>query len=292
MQAISRLQADIQANQDAISRLDGERILLSQTKRIDGPEASPSTDRDRLVQERNRLETEILNLRRQYTATYPDVINDEAQLRSVNARLAAIPEQSKGVPTYDPSTQMRLTLIDKQVEHHKEQIASLQQQIGAYQGKVQAVPILETQLAELTRNYETSRQNYQSLLDKKLSAGMSEDLEKKQQSESFTILDPAYPPEKPFQPKRLPLMAAALLGAIILTCGCTVGVALLKGTVRSESDVQVLLPANVRILGTVPLIISKADVRRGRFLTLEVALASVFLCLALVLFLLRVRPIL
>jgi uncharacterized protein involved in exopolysaccharide biosynthesis len=220
-------------------------------------------------------------------------VNDEAQLKSVNARLANMPEPAKGSPTmYDASTQMRLSLIDKQLERHKEQIASLQQQIGAYQGKVQSVPVLETQMAELTRNYETSRQNYQSLLDKRLSAGMSEDLEKKQQSESFTILDPASTPERPYEPKRLPLMGAAVLAAIVLCCGSTIGFALLKGAVRSEADVQALLPAKVKILGTVPPITSKADMRRSRLTSIEVVFASLLACAGLVLFFLKVRPIL
>jgi polysaccharide biosynthesis transport protein len=293
MQAISRLQADIQSNVDAISRLDEERILLTQQRRVDTRDPSALTERDKLLLERNRLENDLLNLRRQYTDTYPDVVDDEAQLKAVNTRLANMPEPPKGSPNmYDASTEMRLSLIDKQVERHKEQIASLQQQIGSYQGKVQSVPVLETRMAELTRNYETSRQNYQSLLDKSLSAGMSEDLEKKQQSESFTILDLASTPEKPFEPKRLPLMGAAVLAAIVLCCGSTIGFALLKGAVRSEADVEALLPAKVKILGTVPPITSKADMFRSRLISIEVIFASVLACAGLVLFLLRVRPIL
>ena len=293
VQTISRLQADVQSNVDTVSRLDEERILLTQQRQVDTRDPSALNERDRLLQERSRLENELLNLRRQYTDTYPDVVNDEAQLKSINARLANVPEPQIGsLSMYDSATQMRLSLIDKQMERHKQQIASLQQQIGTYQGKVQSVPVLETRLAELTRNYETSRQNYQSLLDKRLSAGMSEDLEKKQQSESFTILDLASTPERPFEPKRLPLMGAAVFAAILLCCGSTIGFALLKGAVRSEAEVQALLPAKVRILATVPPITSKADMLRSRLVKIEVVFASVLACAGLVLFFLKVRPIL
>lgn len=293
VQTISRLQADVQSNVDAISRLDEERILLTQQRPMDTRDPSALNERDRLLQERSRLQNELLNLRRQYTDTYPDVVNDESQLKSINARLANMPEPQKGsLAMYDSATQMRLSLIDKQMDRHKQQIASLQQQIGTYQGKVQSVPVLETRLAELTRNYETSRQNYQSLLDKRLSAGMSEDLEKKQQSESFTILDPASTPEKPFEPKRLLLIGAAVLAAILICCGSTIGFALLNGAVRSEADVQALLPAKVRILGTVPPITSKADMLRSRLMKIEVVFVSILACAGLVLFFMRVRPIL
>jgi succinoglycan biosynthesis transport protein ExoP len=293
LQALSRLQADVQSNMDAISRLDEERILLTQPKLTENRDPTTLGERGRLLQERSHLENEILNLRRQYTDTYPDVVNTRAQLESVSARLASMPEPAAGsIETYDPSTQMRLGLIVKGIDRHKQQLLSLQKQIGSYQSKVQSVPILETELAELTRNYETSRQNYQSLLDKKLSAGMSEDLERKQQAERFNILDLASTPEKPFEPKRLPFMAGAVLAAVLLSAGAIVGLNLLKGAVRSETDLASLLPPKIQILGTIPPIASKGDERRARIVTLEVAAASLLACAALIVFLLKVRPIL
>jgi len=293
LQALSRLQADVQSNTDAISRLDEERILLTQTKPTETRDPSTLSERGRLLQERNRLEIELLNLRRQYTDTYPDVVSTKAQLQSVNTRIAALPEPPAGsIDVYDSATQLRIGLINKEIDRHKEQLASLQKQIGSYQGKVQSVPVLETQLAGLTRNYETSRQNYQSLLDKRLSAGMSEDLERKQQAERFTVLDLASTPEKPFEPKRLPIMAGSILAAIIISCGAMVGINLVKGAVRSEADLSSLLPPNVKVLGTVPPIISKGDEQRARLVTFEVAVVSLFACAALVIFFLKARPIL
>jgi polysaccharide biosynthesis transport protein len=74
LQALSRLQVESESNMDAISRLDQERILLTQVKSSESHEATPLTDRDRLLQEKHRLETEHWNLKRQFTDTYPDVI--------------------------------------------------------------------------------------------------------------------------------------------------------------------------------------------------------------------------
>src|SRR6185437_1715583 len=109
----------------------------------------------------------------------------------------------------------------------------LQHQMQTYQWKVDSVPVLETQLAELTRNYEASRQNYQSLLDKTFSAGMSEELERKQQAEHFIVLDPAKTPERPISPKRIPIMIAVLIVAFVLPAGSIVGLHLLSGSINS-----------------------------------------------------------
>ncbi len=170
LQALSRLQSEAQSNVDAVSRLDQERILLTQVKPIDS-QSAPLTDRDRLLQEKQRLESERWSLKRQFTDTYPDVISVTEQLKNLTARLATMPAPSKdSIESYDPNTQVRLTLIEKEIQRHRTQIAALQKQMQTYQWKVDSVPVLQTQLSELTRNYEASRQNYQSLLDKTFSA--------------------------------------------------------------------------------------------------------------------------
>ena len=293
LQALSRLQADVQSNIDSISRLDEERIVLSQTKAVATRDPASLTERERLTLEHNRLENELAALRRQYTDTYPDVVAAQGQLDTVTARLAKLPQApEKPEETYDSSTRMRISFITKEIDRHNAQIATLRGQIGAYQGKVQSVPVLETQLAELTRNYETSRQNYQSLLDKKLSAGMSEDLERKQQAERFTVLDLARTPEKPFQPKRLPLMAGAVAVGIVLAMGGIIALAQLRGAIRSKPDLMSHLPPKIPVLGTIPPIASDADEWRQRLTTLQVAAVSAVACIALAVFLMKVRPIL
>ena len=293
LQALSRLQADVQANIDAINRLDEERILISQQPTSDNRDPSTLSDRGRLLQERSRLESELRALRRQYTDTYPDVVSLKAQINTVNARLNSLPAtDAASISNYDTATQLRLDLIGKDIERHKEQVTLLQEEIARYQRKVQSVPILETQLAELTRNYETSRQNYQSLLDKRLSAGMSEDLERRQQSERFTVLDPARTPEKPFQPKRLPLFAGALFVSIVLPVACFVVFHLHDGTIKSELELVSLMPAHSKILITVPPIVSDSDRQRSRALSIRAALISLLACAALIVFLAKVRPIL
>ena len=295
LQALSRLQAQVQSHMDAISRLDEERLLITQQPVTVTDNRDPSTlgVRGRLLQEQSRLESELRTLRRQYTDSYPDIVNLRGQLESVNAQLKATPVPDPASPdkSLDSGTGLRLNLINKDIEKHKEQIASLQSEIAAYQQKVQAVPVLETQLAELTRNYETSRLNYQSLLDKRLSAGMSEDLERRQQSERFTVLDPARTPEKPFQPKRLPLLAGAVGLALVLPGALIVAIHLYHGTIRSESDLANLIPSRCKVLGTVPPIVTESDLRRSRRLSIQTALISLLAFAALIIFLIRVRPI-
>jgi succinoglycan biosynthesis transport protein ExoP len=291
LQALSRLQAESEANEDAISRLDQERILLSQTSSAD-PRVAPLTERDRLIQDKRRLESELSELKRQFTDSYPDVISVKEQIKDVSARLAAIPESSNTTDHLDSTTKVRLTLIEKELQRHRELKNNLQAQIRSFQGKVDSVPILESRLAELTRNYEVSRQNYQSLLDKTLSAGMSEQLEKKQQAARFMILDPAKTPEKPLKPKRMPLFLGVVALSIVLPLGVVLAKEALSGVVKSEAQLKELLSPHIPVLGTIPPIQNQLDIRRARWMTFQTSVLLVLTCAALVMFLFKVRPVL
>jgi succinoglycan biosynthesis transport protein ExoP len=291
LQALSRLQAESEANEDAISRLDQERILLSQTSSAD-PRVAPLTERDRLIQDKRRLESELSELKRQFTDSYPDVISVKEQIKDASARLAAIPESSNTTDHLDSTTKVRLTLIEKELQRHRELKNNLQAQIRSFQGKVDSVPILESRLAELTRNYEVSRQNYQSLLDKTLSAGMSEQLEKKQQAARFMILDPAKTPEKPLKPKRMPLFLGVVALSIVLPLGVVLAKEALSGVVKSEAQLKELLSPHIPVLGTIPPIQNQLDIRRARWMTFQTSVLLVLTCAALVMFLFKVRPVL
>lgn len=290
LQALSRLQSESEANEDAISRLDQERILLTQVKSTDLRDVPPS-ERDRMLQERRRLESELRDLKRQFTDSYPDVITVKQQIKDINTALAATPESSMSVAdSMDTGGRVRLGLIERELERRKEVKAKLQQQIQSFQGKVDSVPVLETRLAELTRNYEVSRQNYQSLLDKTLSAGMSEQLEQKQQAERFVVLDSAKTPEKPVKPKRLPIYVGMVVASFLLPIGMVLIKELLSGVIRNETQLKEMLPPKIPVLGTIPPIESERDLRITRWLNVQTSLLFVLTCTALAIFLLKVRP--
>jgi len=293
LQALSRLQSQLQANMDAISRLDEERIMLTHVKPATTTDTTSLSERGHLLQEKRRLETELWNLKRQFTDTYPDVVIAQDELKNINSRLATMPPApSDASDTYDTATQVKLGLINKDLERHRQQQVVLQQQMASYQGKVDEVPVLETQMTELTRNYETSRQNYQSLLDKSLSAGMSQDLERQQQAERFIVLDPARTPEKPVSPKRLPLMAGAMVAGLVIAPGAAIGLCFLLGGVGSEEELKKMLPGKLQILGIIPPITSRSDLRHKKILALQALAVFAITCAALFVFLQKTRPIL
>lgn len=285
LQAIARLQSQMQANADAISRLDEERIMLSQVRAAPQSDQTPLTEADRLRQERRRLENELWALRREYTDTYPDVVLVKSQLDKIKARMAAEDISNEASESSDPAGHTRLKVIATELERHKTEQVELQRQVASYQAKVDTVPVLETQLTELTRNYETSRQNYQSLLDKTLSAGMSQDLERRQQGGHFVILDPARTPERPVRPNRSMLVGLDFALSVLLSAGGVIAISMLLGRIETEDQLRALLPGKVAIIGTVPEILNTDDQRHRRIVLLQVVALSAAACIAVVIFL-------
>jgi polysaccharide biosynthesis transport protein len=168
-----------------------------------------------------------------------------------------------------------LQLIDRESKRLTEDQKRLQEQMGSYRTKVDAVPVREQEMAELNRNYSVSKEHYQSLLDKTFSAGMAADLEKKQQAEHFTILDLAQVPEKPFKPKRQIMFLGAILGSFAFSLGLAYAKDATNNTFKLERELKAMLPANVPLLAAVPHLYAASDRRRSvRFVVI-----AVFICL-------------
>jgi hypothetical protein len=82
---------------------------------------------------------------------------------------------------------------------------------------VEGTPKIEQELLSLNRDYENVQDTYNSLLNRKLEADISVNLEKKQKGEQFRVLDPARLPDKPISPDMKKLFLLCVLAG--LACG-------------------------------------------------------------------------
>jgi polysaccharide chain length determinant protein (PEP-CTERM system associated) len=140
--------------------------------------------------------------------------------------------------------------LDREIQAKLAEEQRLRSVVGMYQARIEATPVRETELAALTRDYETLQQTYRTLLQKKEESEISANLEKRQIGETFRILDPARMPEKPVSPDRPVLYLIAMLGALAIGIGLASATEYLDRTLRSEADVRAAL--NLMVLATVP----------------------------------------
>ncbi|HEY6248410.1 MAG TPA: GNVR domain-containing protein [Candidatus Angelobacter sp.] len=291
LQTLGRLQAALQNNSDALNRLEQEKQLLARLPEPTTTIPAQMTERQRLEVELSQVKSQLWDLKKKYTDSHPDVVATEVREQQIQ-------EQLKGQPPDPPATKnsstaaVRIDLIEKEEQRLGRENHDIQAQIAVYQGRVDSVPLREQELSTLTRDYDISKEQYRSLLEKTYSAEMATDLERRQQGERFTILDPAKAPERPFKPNRLGLMYASLAGAFFFAIAVVIVQDNISGGIKAERELKSLLPDSVTLLGSIPTIEIASDRRhrvRLRILAVAVSLVS---CLAVAVILWKVHPIL
>jgi polysaccharide chain length determinant protein (PEP-CTERM system associated) len=144
----------------------------------------------------------------------------------------------------------QIALANKDLEFRKSEQARILRDMNAYESRLSRLPIREQEMAEVTRDYEMSKANYKSLLDKKFAAGMATDMEHRQKSERFTLLDAATVPGKPQKPNRPVLDAVGSVFGLALGLFIGFGLEMRRDVLLGEWE----LPSHVAIIGRLPLI--------------------------------------
>jgi polysaccharide chain length determinant protein (PEP-CTERM system associated) len=294
--ALGRLQTELEANRDAINRAHQNRVILESS--INAMEATltaqilawqqaqqqedqpvltvgPVTPKSKLPD----IEAAYTQLRAKYGDNHPDVVSLRSELenargssrqgppgssasRSVTPALAEPPEIGRTRQQLD-GLKAQLKGSDTELANRNAEQQRILRDLGSYQKRIERLPIREQELAQMTRDYEVSKENYKSLLDKKMAAGMSLDMERRQQSERFIVLDRAQVPERPFKPKRPQLYAAGAVAALALAILFAFVAELRENVLLGEWE----LPAGTPVLARLPYIevaIGSAPIKRNR----------------------------
>jgi polysaccharide chain length determinant protein (PEP-CTERM system associated) len=178
-----------------------------------------------------------------------------------------------------------LDSLDRQIAKKISDEGELRATLAGYRARVEAVPTRESELAALTRDYDTLQSQYRTLLTKKEDSKVAEELERRQVGEQFKIADPPRRPERPYRPNR---RLIDLVGAFM---GLGLGIALtLLLEVRDKSlktGADACLVVGRPVLGLIPIMVTAADRRRERLrqATLSLGLTVVVVACATALWL-------
>lgn len=300
LQILSGLQNQLQADEDSLNRAKQQQTylesLLNQYRALErgtktpGAEGGPS-ELEVINKELDQLRAQLTDLLAHYTEKHPDVRKTKEQIARVEKTRARIvanmnsgsggeaPETAAPIQPGPKSTAMlelesQLKANKVEVENRQQEMKDLQAKINLYQARLNMAPVMEQQFADITRDYDQSKVDYETLLKKKNESEMATDLEKTEQGEHFRMLDPPNLPVKPSKPKRLRFLGAGLVVGLALGGGVAVGREKLSGRIFSEREVKKLVPFEV--IAEIPPIETPAEVganRRGAWMAGAVALA-------------------
>jgi polysaccharide biosynthesis transport protein len=249
------------------------------------------------------LQQELADARARETDEHPDVIalkekiaRTEELRKDLLADISAHAEADKTTKNVDPGVsaeishgsttpmmqvRSQLNASELEIDNYQKHSKDLEAQIADYRGRLNMTPQTEQELADVSRGYEESKANYDSLLKKQNQSQLATSLQEQQQGQQFKLLDPPSMPYKPSAPNRVMLS----LGGLAAGAGLGVGLALLlefkKNVVRKQEDLEGIVPA--RVLVGIPHLNEPGEDRfNSTFRWLEIAAVSVMAVLILV----------
>jgi hypothetical protein len=247
--------------------------------------APPETPEARLV----RLKQELTRLRMQFSEKYPDVVLVVAEVTALERELADpksrdSEEKVAGPPTapltpYVLRLKEALSEVEAEIKILKSEDKRLRDGIATYQARVENVPRREQEFMELSRDYDSTRELYQSLLKRSEEAQLAESMEQRQKGEQFRVLDPAIPELEPAAPKRLQLLLLALMGSLGLAIGAAVLAERVDTSFHTVDDLRVF--SVVPVVVSIPRIVTQTDLRRRRW-HMRLAASAAFIGLVFV----------
>jgi polysaccharide chain length determinant protein (PEP-CTERM system associated) len=297
LQILTGLQNQVQANQDSLNRAKQQNTylesLINQYRAMDrglkpgegGPAGLAAVDK-----ELDQLKAQLADLTSHYTDKHPDVRKTKEQIARVeNTReriiadmnrrannsspepAATAPLDPKSAPMLELESQLKANRVE--IANRQAEIKDEQSKVNQYQARLNMAPVMEQQYADITRDYEQSKTDYEALLAKKNQSAMSTDLEKTQQGEHFRMLDPPNLPVKPYKPNRLLLCGAGLAVGLVLGGGFAFGKEKLSGKIYSEREIKKLVPFDV--IAEIPTIESLEELSSDRRATWIAGAAAV-----------------
>ena len=150
----------------------------------------------------------------------------------------------------------QLIATELEIERLKEEEVKVKAQINKYRERIEVTPMRELAMAQLSRDYQNTREVYQTLLKKSEEAQQAENLERRQKGEQFKVLDPGRIPGKPFRPD----IPKILLFGLLLGMGSGFGMAFFREQMdhsfRDAEDLEATL--GFKVLANIPKIEKKA----------------------------------
>jgi polysaccharide chain length determinant protein (PEP-CTERM system associated) len=263
--SLERLNTQLRLNGESQLRLLDRRDRLERQRQdvASAPKAEPSSPQaDRLAV----LTQQLADLRsKHFTDEYPDVIRVRAEIDALKQELARRPPaRAAASPDADVNAQLNASIADVTTELRalKDEEHALRQSITQYQDRIDNVPKRQQELQELSRDYGTMKERYDSLAKRYEEAQLAESLEHGQKAEQFRILDPAIAPRDPVAPIRSRVLLLGIVFALGLAAAVVIAAEKLDTTFHSVDEVRAYV--SLPTLASVPLIPSRGFTTRKR----------------------------
>ncbi|MCW5652261.1 XrtA system polysaccharide chain length determinant [Hydrogenophaga sp.] len=257
------------AREAAARQLEAVRTAQRNSPQPSAVIATPEVDQ-RIADLKRSLDS----LLQRYTDQHPDVVNTRRLIRDLEEQKRREVAELQRQAAANPGTPLvsQNPAIQELVRIHSAsevQVASLRARVGEYESRVarareqlKVAPQMEAELAQLNRDYEVHRKNYEDLVVRRETINMSGELESSTGLADFRVIDPPRAGNKPVAPNRVLMLPLVL----ILGIGAGVGITFLMSQIRPVFfNANALRNAtDLPLLGVVTLVRNDATRQRER----------------------------
>ncbi len=263
LRTLDRLQGEITSVNEGIQRHTDKLGMVEkalQEYRLYGRQnpafMSGSMDPDPLFRRLKELREKLIKLKAEFYDEYPEIVVTKEEMRQVEEELVelygpdAIKPDKKPLDPYLQELTKQQSEVKSEINLLKQRQQLLYASKKDHERRVDKFPEVEQELLILERDYNNMRTNYAMLLDKRLHARVTENMEKRQQGGKFRILDPASFPRVPTIPNRPKVLVFGLLFGCLLGAGLSITRERLTPQFRGAEDVELVI--GPQLLAAIP----------------------------------------
>jgi len=257
---IARLRIQLSAAEQARDAM--RRELSNEQPQLPSDPASGSSLTPELD---TRIETQrkqLDELLRRYTDEHPDVLSARrtiAQLESQRRQESEVRGRAAGsrggmAPTSPVFQKLRISLAEAEAN-----VASLRAQLGSQQGRLEEiraqagkVPQAEAELAQLNRDYDVIRKNYEQLVSRREAASLGVKIDQSSSMADFRIIEPPRVLPQPVFPSKHQLALLVMVVSILIGVAAAYVQSVINPCFTSERELREFTKRPV--LGSVTLI--------------------------------------
>lgn len=247
-----QLETQLQLNRDSrlrvMERREGVDVADPRYADVSG---SPEAASARLA----RLKAELVGLQAIYSEKYPEVVRLKSEIAALENAQPEVSLASSAAPSPPAPARNDLRRLEEEEDR-------LRAEINTYRGRVDRAPLREQEFAQLSRDYSTTKELYDSLLKRYQEARIADDLERGMPGGQLRILDAATTPIDPYAPNKGLMMLFALAASLAFAVGVVAIAERLDTSFHTVDDLRAF--TKVPVLLSIPLLSTRVDRARKR----------------------------
>lgn len=219
---LQRAQDNVEKNQSALRLAQRRNKELKRQLRGESPilgGAGYQSSTDLQIQ---RYQEQLNSLLNQYTEQHPDVQALILIIEDLKSnRVAGIGETASlsadDSTEYNPVYQemkVELSRSSVEIETLKIQLLDYESDVSKLKSSVDIIPEVEAELAKLNRDYDVTHRRYLSLVERRESAQLAQNMGQSTSNITFRVIEPPLVAHRPSGPNRVLLLSGVLVAAM------------------------------------------------------------------------------